>query len=246
MASDLQIRPTKLPYPDLWSLDGALAFVSNAIEYEPVENPLHPPEHLLSPQSVLGFQAGDSFDLSCLLVSILTGCGFDAYVTVGYAPTDVVQNDQTKQVISRQPLSHEPEQYLSCLATLCICFTFTFASFSRACETYATILAPVKLETHMFAFRYVLSWSMKHSSRPQQRLQVAQSRLRLRNLSSSVILYLMKCTLALTNTLGFSNMCSHCLCDVGNKTGQDRHVHGHETKTLHHFWIHPKLQGIIF
>lgn len=99
----LQIRPTKLPFPDLWSLDGAVAFVANAIEYEPVENPLHPPEHLLSPQSVLAFQAGDSFDMACLLVSILTGCGFDAYVTVGYAPTDVVQNDQTKQVAAPIP-----------------------------------------------------------------------------------------------------------------------------------------------
>lgn len=100
VAKDMQIRPTKLPFPDLWSLDGAVSFVANAIEYEPVENPLHPPEHLLSPQSVLAFQAGDSFDLACLLVSILTGCGFDAYVTVGYAPSDVVQNDQTKQVLS--------------------------------------------------------------------------------------------------------------------------------------------------
>jgi hypothetical protein len=94
----MQIRPTKLPYPELWTLDGAVAFVSNAIAYEAVENPLHPPEHLLSPHSVLAFQAGDSFDMACLLVSILTGCGFDAYVIVGYAPSDVVQNDQTKQV----------------------------------------------------------------------------------------------------------------------------------------------------
>ena len=73
-----------------------------------MENPLHPPEHLLSPQSVLAFQAGDSFDLSCLLVSILAGCGFDAYVTVGYAPADVVQNDQTKQVLSPFPVGQNP------------------------------------------------------------------------------------------------------------------------------------------
>lgn len=42
--------------------------MSSAIAYEPLENPLHPPEHLLSPQSVLSFQAGDSFDMATLLV----------------------------------------------------------------------------------------------------------------------------------------------------------------------------------
>lgn len=63
-----QIRPTKLPFLETYDLPGAVAFVSNAIAYEPLENPLHPPEHLLSPQSVLSFQAGDSFDMATLLV----------------------------------------------------------------------------------------------------------------------------------------------------------------------------------
>lgn len=118
--SVMQIRPTKLPFPDLWSLDGAVAFVANAIEYEPVENPLHPPEHLLSPQSVLAFQAGDAFDLSCLLVSILKGCGFDAYVTVGYAPADVVLNDQTNQVVSPLPAT---QHLCAWLLTSCVSYT---------------------------------------------------------------------------------------------------------------------------
>ena len=63
-----QIRPTKLPFLETYDLPGAVAFVSSAIAYEPLENPLHPPEHLLSPQSVLSFQAGDSFDMATLLV----------------------------------------------------------------------------------------------------------------------------------------------------------------------------------
>lgn len=66
----VQIRPTKLPFLETYDLAGAVAFVSNAIAYEPPENSLHPPEHLLSPQSVLSFQAGDSFDMASLLVRI--------------------------------------------------------------------------------------------------------------------------------------------------------------------------------
>ena len=94
----LQIRPTKLPWPALYDLAGALAFVSNAITYEPLENDLHMPDHLFSPASTLSFQAGDAFDMSVLLVSILTGAGYDAYVVVGYAPCDVVHNDQSRSV----------------------------------------------------------------------------------------------------------------------------------------------------
>ena len=94
----LQIRPTKLPWPALYDLTGALAFVSNAITYEPLENDLHMPDHLFSPASTLSFQAGDAFDMSVLLVSILIGAGYDAYVMVGYAPRDVVHNDQSHSV----------------------------------------------------------------------------------------------------------------------------------------------------
>lgn len=67
-----QIRPTKLPFLETYDLPGAVAFVTNAIAYEPLENVLHPPEHLLSPQSVLSFQAGDSFDMATLLVCFIS------------------------------------------------------------------------------------------------------------------------------------------------------------------------------
>jgi hypothetical protein len=94
----MQIRPTKLPSPELYSLDAAALLVTNAIHYEPLENELHMPEHLLSPVATLSFQVGDAFDMSVLLVSILIGTGFDAYVIVGYAPPAVVRNDQTKTI----------------------------------------------------------------------------------------------------------------------------------------------------
>lgn len=94
----VQLRPTKLPYPELYSLEGATSFVVNAIKYEAFENELHLPDFLLSPQSTLAFQAGDSLDMATLLVSILAGAGFDAYVVVGYAPPEVVRNDQSAAV----------------------------------------------------------------------------------------------------------------------------------------------------
>jgi transglutaminase-like putative cysteine protease len=94
----MQIQPTKLPYPELYSLEGAVSFVTNAIKYETFEDELHPPAFLLSPQSTLSFQAGDSLDMATLLVSILIGVGFDAYVVVGYAPHEIVRNDQSMAV----------------------------------------------------------------------------------------------------------------------------------------------------
>ena len=106
----LQIRPSKLPWPQLYELQGAAEFVANAITYEPLENELHMPEHLCSPQSTLAFQAGDSFDMSVLLASILIGAGFDAYVIVGYAPPEVVHNDQSKGIC---PLLEDEQAELS-------------------------------------------------------------------------------------------------------------------------------------
>lgn len=54
--------------------------------YESLEDPLHPPEFLPSPMSVLGWQAGDCFDFAVALASLLIGAGYNAYVVVGYAP----------------------------------------------------------------------------------------------------------------------------------------------------------------
>lgn len=45
--------------------------------------------------SVLNHQAGDCFDLSVVLASLLIGAGYHALVVVGYAPTTVTLNDQS-------------------------------------------------------------------------------------------------------------------------------------------------------
>jgi hypothetical protein len=78
------------------SLPGACRFVAEYITYEALEDPLHPPQHLPSPHSVLTWQAGDAFDCASLLASLLLGAGFDAYVVVGYAPKATALADQSR------------------------------------------------------------------------------------------------------------------------------------------------------
>eukprot|EP00803_Ostreobium_quekettii_P006145 evm.model.scf_58.17 EVM.evm.TU.scf_58.17 scf_58:148652-165934(+) len=89
------LRPSKLPFTELYELDGILGFVADFLQYEPLEDPLHPPAHLASQMSVLQWHAGDSFDIATVLCSLLLGVGYDAYVVAGYAPRSVVLNDQT-------------------------------------------------------------------------------------------------------------------------------------------------------
>lgn len=64
-----------MPYTELYDLDGVVQFIADFLHYEPLENLLHPPEYLASPQSVLAWQAGDCFDISATLCSLLIGVG---------------------------------------------------------------------------------------------------------------------------------------------------------------------------
>ncbi|KAF0720696.1 Aste57867_121 [Aphanomyces stellatus] len=89
------IRPTLLPFLDLYDVDKLAAFVSGLIEYEPLADPCAPPACLPSPTAVVAWQAGDSFDMATLLVSFLVGAGYDAYVVHGIAPKWVCLLDQS-------------------------------------------------------------------------------------------------------------------------------------------------------
>ena len=60
-----------------------------------LEDPIQYPEHLPSPYSALHWQGGDCFDFATVLVSLLTGVGYDAYAVMGYAPKWVTHMDQT-------------------------------------------------------------------------------------------------------------------------------------------------------
>jgi len=76
---------------------GACRFVAEYVTFEPLEKPLHPPQNLPSPHSVLAWQAGDSFDCAVVLASLLLGAGFDAYVVMGYAPRPVTLGDLQRE-----------------------------------------------------------------------------------------------------------------------------------------------------
>lgn len=89
------VRPSQLPYKDLYEADKAASFVSDFVRYELLEDPTVPPEVLPSPTTVLKWRVGDCFDMATLLVSMLTGVGYDAYVVCGYASRRVTNRDQS-------------------------------------------------------------------------------------------------------------------------------------------------------
>ncbi|DBA04465.1 TPA: hypothetical protein N0F65_010061 [Lagenidium giganteum] len=98
------IRPTLLPYRDLYDHQQLARFLAGVIEYEPLADPVSPPKCLPSPSFVLRWHAGDCFDLSVLLVSFLVGAGYDAYVAYGIAPRWICLMDQSNTPIPTLPV----------------------------------------------------------------------------------------------------------------------------------------------
>ncbi|PRP72990.1 Pyruvate decarboxylase [Planoprotostelium fungivorum] len=90
------IKPTKLPYKELYTVNGCAKFVTDYFKYVPLEEPHSLPEVMPSPNYTFREQQGNSFDLSIVLASLLigmkssifinvtdifAGAGFDAYCT---------------------------------------------------------------------------------------------------------------------------------------------------------------------
>jgi hypothetical protein len=90
------VRPTQLPYKQLYDVDSCAKFFADFVEYEPMEDPTHLPNHIISPNTVLQWRKGDSFDLASTLTSILLGAGYDAYCVSGYAPKRVCLADESR------------------------------------------------------------------------------------------------------------------------------------------------------
>ncbi|RKO85891.1 hypothetical protein BDK51DRAFT_18590, partial [Blyttiomyces helicus] len=90
------IRPTQLPYKELNDYRGCGRFVADYVAYEALEPPHELPSMVPGPTYTLKLQTGNSFDLSILLVSLLRGVGYDAYVVSGYARRDVTLMDETE------------------------------------------------------------------------------------------------------------------------------------------------------
>ena len=92
------IRPTKLPFTELYEWDQCAAFLADFIEYEELSPPNKLPSRIPSPYNVLQWQAGDSFDTSIVLCSLLIGAGYDAYCVYGSAPKFITTNSVDKNL----------------------------------------------------------------------------------------------------------------------------------------------------
>ncbi|CAM9659426.1 unnamed protein product, partial [Ectocarpus sp. 12 AP-2014] len=90
------LRPTLLPYREIYDLEKCSEFVTNFLHYEPLERPTEPPSFLPSPGQVLEWTVGDSFDFAMVLCSLLLGAGYDAYVVYGTAPGWITVRDRTR------------------------------------------------------------------------------------------------------------------------------------------------------
>jgi hypothetical protein len=110
------LRPTQLPYQDVYDYDTCAKFVASFIRYEPLELAGQLPQHMPSPSATLAWQAGDCFDMAQVLASLLLGVGYDAYVASGYAPATITRCDQTSTSLPQPPVPPPPppeEVYVS-------------------------------------------------------------------------------------------------------------------------------------
>ena len=103
------VCPTKLPFPSVHDAKACGKFMAQLIDTELLEHPASLPSYLPSPTFVLQSFRGDSFDVSTLLCSFLTGAGYDAYVVSGYAPlatchADTSNCDAPADLVSLKPL----------------------------------------------------------------------------------------------------------------------------------------------
>ncbi|KAL3673419.1 hypothetical protein V7S43_001131 [Phytophthora oleae] len=101
------IRPTLLPYRDLYDCHALARFMAGVVEYEPLANPTIPPVCLPSSTFTLKWRSGDSFDLATLVTSFLIGAGYDAYVVNGIAPRWLCLLDQSKAPLPVLPVEEE-------------------------------------------------------------------------------------------------------------------------------------------
>ncbi|XP_062442550.1 dynein regulatory complex subunit 7 [Rhea pennata] len=101
------VRPTLLPYTELYHWEGCASFVSDYLTMELLKSPIAPPSSLYSPTTILKYQRGNCFDFSVLLCSMLIGAGYDAYCVNGYATHNICTMDETLEVC---PLLRKPQE----------------------------------------------------------------------------------------------------------------------------------------
>ncbi|KAM9062397.1 dynein regulatory complex subunit 7 [Sarcophilus harrisii] len=101
------VRPTLMPYPELYNWDSCAEFVSDFLTMVPLPSAIQLPEYLFSPTSVLKYQKGNCFDFSVLLCAMLIGAGYDAYCVSGYASQEMCLMDLTREMC---PLLKKPKK----------------------------------------------------------------------------------------------------------------------------------------
>ncbi|XP_031977985.1 dynein regulatory complex subunit 7 isoform X2 [Corvus moneduloides] len=106
------LRPTLLPFPELYYWSGCASFVCDYLIMEPLKCPITLPSSLYSPTTILKYQRGNCFDFTVLLCSLLIGAGYDAYCVHGYATREMCSLDQTQEVcpLLRKPLEEPKEE----------------------------------------------------------------------------------------------------------------------------------------
>ena len=97
------VRPTKVPYPELYDYKKCAKFVSEFFEYEELNPPTQFPKIIPAPDNVVKWQIGDCFDLSIVLASLLIGAGYNAYVVYGKAPRFITSKDETRLTPPEMP-----------------------------------------------------------------------------------------------------------------------------------------------
>ena len=74
------IRPCLLEYTEFYNWESIAAFIKDYLTPMNLENATELPTQLSSPQTIIDNQAANCFEYSNVLVSLLVGSGYDAYV----------------------------------------------------------------------------------------------------------------------------------------------------------------------
>lgn len=90
------IRPTQLPFKELYEYRSCAHFLANFFNYDELIPPDRYPSVIPAPASVLNWQAGDCFDLSMAMCSLLLGVGYDAYCVSGFAPRFITTRNEAR------------------------------------------------------------------------------------------------------------------------------------------------------
>lgn len=92
------IRPTALQFSKIYDWHECAKFVSEYLQFEPLKDPCEYPPCLWSLTKTLKDQKGNCYTYSMLLVSLLIGAGYDAYVVNGYATRETCNMDESRTI----------------------------------------------------------------------------------------------------------------------------------------------------